>query len=213
MNDKLQPVAIDDTANAVAVVEAVIRDRRSIKQFRAQPVPRDLIERLIEAAVWAPNHRLNEPWRFYVLDGASREQLGDIARGITERKLLKSGAQPSIAARNSAEAGATWAGVPALIFVTVLRDANPEIDEENYGAACCAIQNLTLLAQAAGLGTSWSSGAVAAAPELLALAGAGPNERMAGLLRVGYPDPNVPTPQSRRTPAAGVTTWLDRAGA
>ena len=209
MSDNSQLGTTDDTTATLAAVEAAIFGRRSIKLFKAQPVPRELIERLIEAAVWAPNHRLTEPWRFYVLDGVSRERLGEIAGRITEQKLLTSGAQPEIVLRNAAEAAATWARVPALVYVTVLRDANPEIDEENYGATCCAIQNLMLVAQAAGLGTSWSSGAVAAAGELKTLAGAGEGERMAGLLRVGYPDTGVPVPQSRRAPGAGFTTWLD----
>jgi len=210
MNDEPQLRAVEDTTAALAAVEAAIKDRRSIKQFRTQPVSREAIARLIEAAVWAPNHRLNEPWRFYVLDGASRDRLGQIAHQITERKLLKSGAQPALAVRNAAEAAAAWANVPALIYVSVLRDANPEIDEENYGAACCAIQNLSLMAHAAGLATSWSSGAVAAAEELKTLVGAGPNERMVGLVRVGYPDLGVPAPQARRTPGASFTIWVDQ---
>ena len=93
--------------------------------------------------------------------------------------------------------------------MTARRSDNPEIDEENYGAVCCAIQNLTVAAQAAGVGTSWSSGAVAAAPALHALVGAGPDERMVGLLRLGYLDPAQTPPASRRTTAAALTTWVD----
>ena len=203
--------AIDDAPAALTALEAIITERRTVKQFADRPVPRTTIARLIEAAVWAPNHRLNEPWRFYVLDGDSRTELGTIAHTITERKLIGSGAEPQLAQRKAAEAAQQWASVPALLFITMLRDSNPEIDLENYGAVCCAIQNLSLAAQALGLGTSWSSGAIAAAPELLTLVGAGANEQMVGLIRVGYPDPHAPLPTSRRTPGATFTTWLDEA--
>lgn len=90
----------------------------------------------------------------------------------------------------------------------MLRDPNPEIDEENYGAVCCALQNLALAAHAAGIGTSWSSGAVAAAPALHKLVGAGENERMVGLIRVGYLDPTLTVPKQRRKAGSNVTTWV-----
>lgn len=190
-------------------IEAVIRDRRSVKRFLGRPVPRGLLVRLIEAAVWAPNHRLNEPWRFYVLDGASRDRLGEVAREITRARIAASQAPPAAVERKAGDAAAGWASVPALVYVTALTDPDPETDLENYGAACCAVQNLMLAAHAAGLGTSWSSGAVAAAPGLRALAGAAAGERMVALLRVGYPDPDAPQPLSHRATGADHTIWVD----
>jgi nitroreductase len=186
-----------------------IRQRRTIKQFLPQPVPRGLLQELIDLAVWAPNHRLTEPWRFYVLDGAAREKLGAIAAQITREKIVGSGGEPETAQRKGQEAAVTWNVVPVLLYVTSVRDANPEVDEENYGAVCCAIQNFSLGAHAAGLATSWSSGAVAAAPALHALVGAGDNERMVGLIRVGYPDPAFPAPKARRKTGSSLTTWVD----
>src|SRR5919205_584537 len=140
-----------------AVLESVITERRSIKQFLPTPVPRSLITRLLDLAVWAPNHRLTEPWR---------------------------------------------------IYVTVVADPRPEIDLENYGAVCCAVQNLLLGAHAAGLGASWSSGAVAAAPALQELVGAAPAERMVGLIRLGYVDPRGVVATSQRAPSAQYTRWV-----
>jgi small subunit ribosomal protein S4 len=176
-----------------------------------QPVPRALLQELIDLAVWAPNHRVTEPWRFYVLGDAARHQLGDIAAQITADKIIASGGDPVLAARKGEEAAATWRSVPTLLYVTMLHDANPEVDQENYGAVCCALQNFALAAHAAGIGTSWSSGAVAAAPALHSLVGAGPNEAMVGLIRVGYLDPAATTPKSRRTPGSAQTTWVDAA--
>lgn len=197
------------TANdAFAAIAAAITDRRTVKQFLPQPVDQETLTKLIELAIWAPNHRLNEPWRFYVLEGAARARLGDIAGAITASKISGAGGEPEVVARKAGEAAAAWANVPTLIFITMIGDPNPEVDLENYGAVCCAIQNFTLAAHAAGIGTSWSSGAVAAAPELLTLVGAGPNERMAGLLRVGYFDPTTSPPKSRRTPGTAFTRWL-----
>jgi nitroreductase len=212
-NPTTTPSVSDAVAQAsvqFATVEAVITGRRSVKQFLAQPVPHSIIARLIELAVWAPNHRLTEPWRFYVLDGASRMRLGESAREITRAKLgTVTGSDPAVVERKAAEAAAAWASVPALVYVTALTDPRPDVDLENYGAVCCAVQNLMLAAHAAGLGTSWSSGAVAAAEDLRTLVGASANERMVGLIRVGYPDPAAPPLASHRTPGANYTTWVD----
>ena len=198
----------DESNAAFAAVAAAITDRRTVKQFLPQPVAQDQLAQLIELAVWAPNHRLNEPWRFYVLSGDARTGVGDIAGAILASKISAAGGEPDVVARKASEAAATWASVPTLVFITMVGDPNPEIDLENYGAVCCAIQNFTLAAHAAGIGTSWSSGAVAAAPELLTLVGAGEQERMVGLLRVGYLDPTLSAPKSRRNPGATFTRWL-----
>jgi nitroreductase len=202
----------DLSTNAVFhAVADTIRQRRTIKQFLPQPVPRALLQELLELAVWAPNHRLTEPWRFYVLDGPARDQLGAIASQITAEKIIASGGELAVAQRKGEEAATAWRTVPTLLYVTALRDENPEIDLENYGAVCCAVQNFALAAYAAGVGTSWSSGAVAASPALHALVGAGPNEQLVGLIRVGYIDPTLAPPKSRRKAGATYTTWVDPA--
>jgi nitroreductase len=202
---------VDNKINNTAydMVAETIRQRRTIKQFLPQPVPRALLQELLDLAVWAPNHRLTEPWRFYVLDGAARDKLGAIAAQITVEKIVGSGGEISVATRKGEEAAATWSTVPTLLYVTALRDANPEIDQENYGAVCCALQNLALAAHAAGIGTSWSSGAVAMAPALHELVGAGDNEQLVGLMRVGYLDPAIAPPKSLRNAGSTYTTWVD----
>src|SRR5262245_19210488 len=61
-----------------------IRTRRSTGQVRQDVPPRETIEAILEAASWAPNHHLSEPWRFVVIAGAAREALGEaMARGKT----------------------------------------------------------------------------------------------------------------------------------
>ena len=60
-----------------AVIEA-IKSRRSVRKLLADPpVSKEQVETIIEAAIWAPNHYLTEPWRFVVLTGDERRKLGD----------------------------------------------------------------------------------------------------------------------------------------
>src|SRR3712207_7001605 len=58
-----------------------IETRRSIGRVKQDPVPRDLIERILESAVHAPNHRITEPWRFHVFTSKGR---GELARRSEE---------------------------------------------------------------------------------------------------------------------------------
>jgi len=59
-----------------------IRTRRSIKRYTDRALTRDEIESLLDAAALAPNHRLTQPWRFYVLGPNAREAYGAAADGL-----------------------------------------------------------------------------------------------------------------------------------
>ena len=56
--------------------------RRMSWNFTDRPVSKSVIERMLDAAVWAPNHRLTEPWRFVILekDSPARIQASELAR-------------------------------------------------------------------------------------------------------------------------------------
>ena len=58
-------------------LEAILT-RHSISKVKSDPVPREIIEKLLHAAVQAPNHYQVRPWRFVVLTGKSREALGEV---------------------------------------------------------------------------------------------------------------------------------------
>ena len=58
-------IASDDPA--VESVAELLRNRRSINLFEPEPVGTDVLLDAIDVARWAPNHRLTQPWRFYLL--------------------------------------------------------------------------------------------------------------------------------------------------
>jgi len=59
-------------------INQIIKKRRSIfpAQYNNTPVTREFIQLLLENANWAPSHRLTEPWRFKVVRGETKDQLG-----------------------------------------------------------------------------------------------------------------------------------------
>src|SRR5688572_4081782 len=90
-----QELALTDDGlkpEALAVLRA-IRERRSIGIVRPDAVPRPVIEQVLEAAVWAPNHHLTQPWRFFVLTGKAREELGD---AMVQARLAQGAINPEI---------------------------------------------------------------------------------------------------------------------
>ena len=67
------------------VFEAIYH-RHSQKKVKQDALPRPLIEKLLHAAVQAPNHYKVRPWRFVVLTGDARRKLGDVmAASLLER--------------------------------------------------------------------------------------------------------------------------------
>ncbi|MCS7051977.1 MAG: nitroreductase family protein, partial [Thermomicrobium sp.] len=132
-----------DSADAIL---AALRSRRSVKAVRPDPVPQELIQQVLEAANWAPNHHLTQPWRFFVLRGEARRALGDV--------LAR---DPSLSPAKREAIRQKPLRAPVVIAVAVEPDPHrPLLDELCAGAA--AVQNLLLAAHALGLGAIWRTG-------------------------------------------------------
>lgn len=179
-----------------------IRSRRSIKRFTDVEVTRHQIEQLLEAVCHAPNHRMTEPWRFYVLGPEARAGYG---RALGRRKARRlEDAEAAKAVVDKIEA--SHRALPAMLVVAIVRDENPEIHEEDYAAAYMGLQNLSLLAHEMGLGTHLKTGAVMDDPGARAAVGLPDSERIVAVVEVGVPEA-VPDPRPRRG-AADFTTWV-----
>ena len=65
------------TAEASAVLDRVIRSRKSVRFFRPDPVPKATLEEILEIARAAPSNFNSQPWRVHVLAGARKRALGE----------------------------------------------------------------------------------------------------------------------------------------
>ena len=184
-------------------VSDAIAQRRSIKRYQDRSVPREAIEALLDAAVLAPNHRLTQPWRFYVLGAESRRRYGLALGERKARKLEDSAAADAVRAKTAGE----YESLPALIAVASVVSENPETREEDYAAVMQAVANMMLVAVERGLGTHLRTGAVMDDPAARAAVGVRDGERIVALVSVGFPA-EVPPAKSRQS-AASVTTWTD----
>lgn len=202
---KLSSDAVDIPPTPVSVYDAIFR-RRSVKEFTPEPVPRETLERLFAAAIWAPNHRLTEPTRFFAVpkDSPMRARLADAAW----QSAYDESDNPSPERRRRSADGkrARVVDAPAMVYVYSLPGDDDEMTRENYATACCAVQNMALAAVAEGLHLDWSTGGLTRIPGLAAMLGADAAWTMVGALFLGAP---ATLPTAERTPHAEVVAWLE----
>jgi nitroreductase len=182
-----------------------IQRRTSVRRYRPDPVSRETIERLLECAVRAPNHKLTEPWRFAVLTGGAKARLAEIKAGHRLRKADDPSSEEARARSDKARRETLES--PALIVVMAQTSEDDIRREEDYAAVMMATANLMTAAQSLGLGTYLKTGGVMREPALAELIGLPESYRVVGILSVGYP---VETePPRRRRPAGELTSWLE----
>jgi nitroreductase len=179
-----------------------IKGRRSVKRFSSRPVSREDIETLLAAAALAPNHKLTQPWRFYVLGPDARYAYG-LALGARKAKKI---ADPAAGEALRETVGAEHRALPAMLAVAVVNTEDPETREEDYAAAMMALQNISLAAVALGLGTHIKTGGVMSDPAARASVGLPADQRIVAIVNVGEPSEEL-SPR-KREPATAFTTWV-----
>ncbi len=185
-------------ATTARTIEDVILGRRTIHNFTTEVPPFEQIEKAIELASWAPNHRHTEPWRFHHLGPETISAVVDLnARLVAEKK----GSAAGDAKRER------WSTIPGWLAVTSpLSPEDAELEKEDYAACCCAIQNLSLYLWSVGIGVKWTTGAVTRHPEFYQLLNVASAERQTvGVLWYGYAA-NVA--QQKRQPVGEILTRL-----
>lgn len=139
-------------------IKEVIQRRRTIKSFKEETINKDDVMSWLEAASYAPNHRMNEPWEILFLGPETRAKLN-----------------------HKTDLG----GAPIALAV-LSKPASKQLErDENVMAVSCFIQNFMLLAEEAGAGVFWSS--IGAQPQNRELLGAVDGAEVVGVLGVGYP--------------------------
>lgn len=180
-----------------------IRTRRSVKRVTDRRPSRQDIVAILEAARWAPNHHLTQPWRFHVIAGQERTKMGEFVAAAIEREDWPDAAAAAGLAR---EVRGALLRAPVVIAVTVRRNADPTVDLEDYAAACCATQNLLLAAWSKGIASKWRTAELAVHPAAKRYLGIGPEDRIVAYAYLGYPaEKAVPEPQPR---SPDCVTWL-----
>jgi nitroreductase len=152
-------------------------------KVKADPISRELIEKLLTAGVQAPNHFKVRPWRFVVLTGNGRNKLGDVMAASQRDRQPDQPSEVFEKTRNLP------LRAPLVIAVGVDKPSEPKVLEiENISAASAACQNILLAAQAEGLGAIWRTGEWARDPKVKKFLGFAEDQHIVGFLYIGYPE-------------------------
>lgn len=183
------------------VVLRAILSRRSVGRVSPDPLPRDVVEELLAAAASAPNHHLTGPWRFIVLAGDARREVGEAHARAARRE------RPDFTDEAFDKDSRRLERAPVVIVCCVSPGDDPVKAREDRDAVAAAIENLLLAAQARGLGAMWRTGAMADEPEVRDALGLAPRDAIVGFVYLGRPvgPPSATGPP--RGSVADLTTW------
>ena len=200
----------------------VVEARRDVRRFRPDPVPEDVLHRVLAAGHAAPSVGHSQPWRFVVVeDAAARERAGL----LVDRERLAQAAQlePDAARRLLDLQLEGVREAPLGIVVCCDRRApaagvlgRATFPDADVWSCACAIQNMWLAARAEGLGLGWVT--LFRPEDLVELLRLPDGVVTLGWLCVGWPDERPPAPGleragwSRRQPLSDVVVrgrWPD----
>ena len=175
----------------------VLRGRRTINLYLQTAIPDGLVRDAIEAATWAPNHHVSEPWHFYRLGEKSIAACVELVREIsTAKKGAKAG---DFKAKS-------WSEKPGWLVVTCRNSENALLQQEDLAACAAAVQNFMLYLWQAGVGSKWTTGDITRDARFLEIVGIDADaQSVVGLIWYGYPKL---TPAQQRTAVDEVLTEL-----
>ncbi len=200
----------------------VIHTQRSIRRFKPDPVPDDVIWKMIDAAIRAPSGSNLQPWVWLVVrDQAKREA---VARAVRERleaegrlqEMRRNAEQLETASRRlsvrrAVELFENLAAAPVLIIPCLIGVTSPVSEARSLFAGSSiygAVQNLMLAARALGVGTVLTTPNIYVEEMLVKEFHLPENAIPACIIPVGFPDGQRFGPTTRK-PAETVTYWDD----
>jgi len=144
---------------------AGLKERRSVRRYQRQRVPKSVIARLIEAGTWAPSAHNAQPWRFVVIESVTKKRLlAETMAAAFRRDLEGDGRLPAEVEARIASSVERFRSAPLLLLACltmkssdVYQDTVRQQAEYVMGvqSVAAAIQNILLAAYAEGLGSCW----------------------------------------------------------
>lgn len=174
-----------------------ITQRRSIRKFKPDPVPQDVVHRIMEMALWAPSGMNRQNWFFLVMTGERKAAMVEIigkSYRYVQPVLEEVFADKPGAIKFTKQFFERLGGAPVIVFAYYT--ATGEKEETSIQSVAAAIQNLLLAAHAEGLGACWMTGPLHVAEEIndfLEIR----DKTLAAVVPIGYPDETPPAPKRK----------------
>lgn len=167
----------------------IIKTRRSIMKFKPDAIDVNQVVEMLDAAIFAPQHRFHEPWRFMLVANDGRAKVAEkITKDMTPDEKTKIGDAITRFFSKS----------PVVVGVIMPKPLNQDEYLEDLQAVAAMIQNFALLAHEAGLGTAWKTPPYIKHLKLIETFGVRAQEELVALIQVGVPE-EQPQPRLRKS--------------
>ena len=196
--------------NEIGLFEAIY-SQRAVRRFKADPVPEELIRRLIESGTKAPSGANRQTWRFVVVrDRELRRRIGEYYKEAWEeaygsRAAVPPQIQPQVRA-SAAYMADHIQDAPVHILACIEHDGSPGTLSRG-SSIYPAVQNILLAARGLGLSSVITTLHKRYEEEIKQMLGIPYNVETAALLPVGYPAEGDRYGPTRRRPVDEVTYW------
>lgn len=214
MTNEVTPISVQP--RTTDLWETII-GRRSVRAFSTQLIPRELIERAIEAAGWAPSPHGSQPWRFVVVESKERRYaLADAMAETWRDQLTMDRQDPAELERRLARSMERLQRAPVLILVCLYLADTQDYPDPNRQSAeqtmaiqslGAATQNLLLSLHQQGLDAGWMCAPLFCPDVVRDVLGLGVDHHPHALIPVGMAAAD-PKRRSRRPISKLVTSWL-----
>jgi len=201
------------TQISTPVMDAIMQ-RRSIRRYRREPVAREAIQAVLEAAIWSPSAHNRQPWRFAVIESQSQKEFLAREMGARLRRDLRADGVPeAIIESDTARSYDRITSAPVLVALCLsMEDMDSYPDEKRshseymmaVQSVAMAGQNLLLAAHDAGLGTCWMCAPLFCPDVVLSALDLPADWEPQALLTLGYP---AETREKTREPLDTKVIW------
>jgi nitroreductase len=176
-------------------VYEAIHNRRSHRLFQPDLPSREALERVIEAALWAPSGTNAQAWEITVMAGKVRDDFVALVSGAITQLLpiLKKAQVPEKGQELVMKFFKNLGGAPVVIAVTIYKNPDDSGNFNNIQGGAALFQNLLLAAQAEGLGTCWMTGAHSLEKEILKFLWK-ESQQLLAITPIGYSAKQPPAP-------------------
>ncbi|MBA3029706.1 MAG: hypothetical protein FP816_13000 [Desulfobacteraceae bacterium] len=187
--------------------------RRSIRKYLKDPVPPDLINKIMMAPIWAPSGSNTQPWRFYVASGKKRDELIQamihasgpeapsmdaydqlVERVDQIRAAMTENNTAEVGIRRTSEEGAKFIRYGSIRFyqapVVIIVATPKQMGGSSHQSIGAAVQNILLAAHAEGLATCWLGMPMAFKDKIIQVLNIPDDVELVTTISLGYPDKN-----------------------
>jgi nitroreductase len=172
-----------------------IHNRRSHRLYKPDLPPREVLERVVAAGLWAPSGTNAQDWEITVMAGKIRDEFVELVSGAIKNLLpiMKKAQVPEKGQELVMKFFKNLGGAPVVIAVTIGHRGDDPTNYANIQSGAALMQNLLLAAHAEGLGTCWMTGAHSLEREILKFLGK-EDKQLLAITPIGYSAKEPPVP-------------------